>query len=84
MFVLVFAKSARADLIFLNSKQENLIRKKIQILKTNPFPVGKNPKRLQGTSSYRLRAGDYRIIYEVNENEVNIYKISHRKDAYRL
>jgi len=43
-------------------------------------------KKLKGSDSeYRMRCGDYRIIYRIDEKEkiVDIYKIRHRKDVYR-
>lgn len=83
MFVLIFEENVEKDLSFLNNKQKDFIRQKIQILKTNPFPVGKNPKRLQGINAYRMRAGYYRVMYRIAGNEVRIFSIKHRKDAYR-
>jgi mRNA interferase RelE/StbE len=35
------------------------------------------------TPEYRLRVGDYRVLFEVEANEVVIYRVLHRKDAYR-
>jgi len=32
---------------------------------------------------YRLRVGNYRILFEINANKIVIYRIRHRKDAYR-
>jgi len=41
-------------------------------------------KRLTNhTSEYRLRVGDYRILFEVEGANVIVYRILHRKDAYR-
>lgn len=59
------------------------LRKKIESLSHNPTPP--NSKRLTNWAGYRLRVGDYRILYEVvNEKEtVIIYRVAHRKDAYR-
>lgn len=56
----------------------------IKKLSENPFPKG--VKKLQGSEgAYRLRLGDYRIIYEVDtENSVVLLLYArHRKDAYR-
>ena len=41
--------------------------------------------RLQGRSEFRLRAGDYRIIYEfdVQKNELSLITLGHRRDVYR-
>ncbi len=42
-------------------------------------------KRLTNfTPEYRLRVGQYRVLFEVeNENEIVVYRIVHRRDAYR-
>ncbi|OGG79810.1 hypothetical protein A3A39_00895 [Candidatus Kaiserbacteria bacterium RIFCSPLOWO2_01_FULL_54_13] len=34
-------------------------------------------------SGYRIRAGDYRILYTVEKKQITVYSIKHRKDAYR-
>ena len=35
------------------------------------------------TPSYRMRYGDYRVLFEVDGNRVVIYRVRHRRDAYR-
>ena len=50
---------------------------------TDPFPSG--VRRLQGVENmYRVRVGDYRVIYEVIKTElvVHIVRVRHRKDVY--
>lgn len=50
----------------------------------NPRPH--NSKKLSGSGSrYRIRAGDYRILYELDEQKkiVRVYRIVNRKEAYR-
>ena len=56
---------------------------KIEELKYNPFPI--NSKKLKEGLGYRLRVGDYRILYTVDNvvQIIEIYKIGHRKDVYR-
>ena len=83
MFQLVFEARVTKDLKSFNSAQKSFIQNKIQILKQNPFPVGKNPKKLKGNNAFRLRVGDYRVIYEIVGNEVRIFNILHRKMAYK-
>lgn len=56
----------------------------IESLAEDPFPV--QTRKMKGSeSSYRLRVGDYRVIYQVDtENKVVIiYHVRHRKDAYK-
>ena len=56
----------------------------IQTLAVNPFPQG--CRKLSGEAdTYRVRAGNYRIIYEVEGKNllILVLKIGHRKDVYR-
>ncbi len=55
----------------------------IAVLSDNPRPNG--VKKLKGyDSTYRVRVGDYRIIYQIQDRELIIILLSciHRKDAY--
>lgn len=53
-------------------------------LSNDPYPSG--VKKLIGSErSYRIRIGDYRVIYEIIENKLilEIVRVRHRKDVYR-
>lgn len=56
----------------------------IESLADNPFPV-QSKKLKDSESSYRLRIGDYRVIYQIDSQSkvITIYYIRHRKDAYK-
>jgi len=66
------------NLGFLLSKR---IIKKVDNLKENPF--SKNIKRLKGIDVYRLRIGDYRVLFEIDKDLIKILKIGHRKNIYK-
>ncbi|MBC8323189.1 MAG: type II toxin-antitoxin system RelE/ParE family toxin [Candidatus Marinimicrobia bacterium] len=77
-------KSAEKESQKIDKKYLRRIVASINTLSDNPFPL--NTKKLVGSdSSYRLRAGQYRILYEVDTNNkiVTIFRIRHRKDAYK-
>jgi mRNA interferase RelE/StbE len=59
------------------------IYNKMQSLKENPRPIGSI--KLTNADGYRIRTGDYRILYEINDKEVFvfIFNIMHRKEVYR-
>jgi mRNA interferase RelE/StbE len=59
------------------------ITKRLRQLEENPFPRGS--KKLKGGGGYRLRVGDYRVLYDVfpAERRLVIYACRHRKDVYR-
>jgi len=41
-------------------------------------------KRLTNfTHEYRLRVGDYRVLFEIEERSIVIYRVRHRREAYR-
>jgi len=77
-------QSARKDLIKLPQKSISKILKSISSLPDNPHPPGS--RKLHGTEyTYRLRSGNYRIIYSIYNNivTIEIVGIGHRKDIYR-
>ena len=82
-YQLKIKKSAEKELAPLHVDTIIAIKDRILPLKSNPFPPGH--KKLKGFKNlYRIRSGNYRIIYSV-EHEVliiEILKIAHRKDAY--
>jgi mRNA interferase RelE/StbE len=75
--------SAEKELQKLPKKpQEHLINKILNLAK-HPRPFGS--KKLRGSEYYRIRIGDYRVIYCVDDSgkSVKILDLGHRKDIYR-
>ena len=78
-----YANAARKELKVLPQRDAQRVRDAIGALATNPFPPG--CKKLHGEdATYRMRVGDYRVLYEIHEKEVLILivRVRHRKDAY--
>ncbi|AEG01830.1 type II toxin-antitoxin system RelE family toxin [Methylomonas methanica] len=75
--------SAQKDLLKLPPQNQTRLLDAIQTLSVNPRPSG--IKKLQEHELYRLRVGDYRIIYAIQDQELLILvaTIGHRKDVYR-
>jgi len=75
-------KKALKFLKNLDKKNQSKIIEKIYKLSENPYH---NSKKLIGRDAYRIRVGNYRVIYEIDENSVKIFviNIGHRKDIYR-
>lgn len=78
-----FTKLAEKDLDKLDAKLGSRILEKIAELTANPKP--NSCKKLKNTNYYRVRVGDYRVVYEIDDKDksVTIYKIRHRKDVYK-
>ena len=56
----------------------------VESLASNPFPPG--VRKLRGSErTYRVRVGDYRVIYEVFQSRllIQVVRVRHRKDVYR-
>ena len=59
------------------------ILQKIDLLTENPRP--QNCVKLSGQEKYRIRVGNYRILYSIFDNKLVIFvvKIAHRKNVYK-
>lgn len=76
-------KSAEKEIGSLPNNIKERVKKAILSLAKNPMPVGH--KKLKGrTNDYRVRVGDYRIVYQIKAEIILIYiiKVGHRKDIY--
>jgi mRNA interferase RelE/StbE len=84
VYEIFIEKKAEKDLRRLPKNYQNKIIQKILNLKDNPKPIEAR-KITSSENYYRVRAGDYRIIYEINykEKRINIFRVRHRKEAYR-
>jgi mRNA interferase RelE/StbE len=74
---------AEKELGALDSKPYQAIKEKIYELGDNPRPAG--CRKLTDLSAWRLRVGDYRVVYEINDKTktVTVLRVGHRKDVYR-
>ena len=75
--------SVKKQLKNLDKKQAERILVKIYLLADNPYPTG--VEQLTGKKAYRMRVGDYRVIYEIKNKQllVHVIRVGHRKDVYR-
>lgn len=85
IYKIVYVSAAQKELDKLPENDFIKILKAINSLSENPFPVGH--LKLEGAKEklYRIRKGNYRVIYSVEKNiiTITILKIGHRKDVYR-
>lgn len=84
LYRIVVSRSAEKDLKRLSTSIFKRIAVKVDALAENPRPSGS--KKLKGTQDelWRVRVGDYRIIYEIGDELklVDIRRVRHRKDVY--
>ncbi len=82
-YSIVFRPRAKKQLVGIPEPYRTRLAAAIRDLAHNPRPTGR--KKLVGASLYRIRIGDYRTIYAINDTEilVIIARVAHRKEAYR-
>ena len=79
---LLYTGKAERDIKKLDPPIKRQIGKAILRLKTNPFEHSEkltDPK----IGTYRFRIGDYRVIFDIDENNIVILRVGHRKEIYR-
>lgn len=83
IYAIEVTRSAAQELRKLAKVEGKLIAKAIYGLASNPRPTG--VKKLVGQKVWRLRVGDYRVIYEIYDSRVLIVvlKVAHRREVYR-
>ncbi len=82
-YELVFRKSVARELRGIPTRDLRKILAAIESLAEQPRPTGS--EKLSGQERYRLRQGDYRIVYEIlgEVQRVVVVKVGHRRDVYR-
>ena len=82
MYDVIVSNVAKRQLDKIDFTAVKRITSKLLDLEQNPRPA--SCIKLRGKDGYRIRIGDYRILFEINDKskEVIIYKIAHRKEAY--
>lgn len=80
---LLIKPSAARELEDLSRKDRARVVQRISQLATEPRPPGS--EKLSGHDQYRLRQGDFRIVYSIDDAEpsVLVVKVGHRRDVYR-
>lgn len=82
MYRIRIESSAQKKLAKIPNPYYSTIKTAILDLAENPRPVG--CKKLRGRNGYRIRVSDYRVIYEIIDDilQVDVIDLGHRKDIY--
>nr|WP_315149239.1 type II toxin-antitoxin system RelE/ParE family toxin [uncultured Flavobacterium sp.] len=81
-YTIEFRSKVLKALIKINEPNYSAIKKGIYDLADNPRPQGY--RKLKGRKGYRIRVGDYRVIYEIFDNVllIEVIDLGHRKGIY--
>jgi mRNA interferase RelE/StbE len=85
VYRITFAKQASKSLQKMPRKTAVLIWEKLTQIASDPFAQHLNTTKLQSRPGYRLRVGDWRVIYEIKNDElvILVLKIAPRGEVYR-
>jgi mRNA interferase RelE/StbE len=84
-YVVLLESQAEKELKSLPQGVLKRVDTKLQALSLNPRPRGVAKLKGKESEGWRLRIGDYRLLYQIDdkENVVRIYRIKHRREVYR-
>ncbi len=82
-FQVILPKSVQKELDRLPDEMANRILARLAGLETNPRPA--DVKKLKGREAWRIRVGDYRVIYEIHDRvlQIIVITVGHRREIYR-
>jgi mRNA interferase RelE/StbE len=85
VYRIVFTKRSLKTLRRIPKPVADQIRLKLAEIAREPYASHPNARKLQGRSGYRLRVGDWRVIYEIQNDElvILVLKIGSRGEIYR-
>ena len=83
-YSIFFRKSVSKDLDLIPKKDVKRIMNRIEGLSDNPRPP--QCEKLSAKERYRLRQGNYRIVYSIQDEQRTLWvvKIGHRREVYRV
>jgi mRNA interferase RelE/StbE len=81
-YEVLILRRAQKELANLPKADYERVRDAVAALAENPRPAGY--KKLIGREGWRIRSGDYRAIYEIDDaqQQVTVLHIGHRRDVY--
>ena len=82
-YEIFFKESVWKDLKKIPKRELKKILSRVEKLGNDPRPMG--CEKLTGEELYRIRQGNYRVVYSIQDNEPTVWviKVGHRKDVYR-
>jgi len=82
-YVVHLKRSAEKELADLPREAQQRIIKRLLTLKANARPPG--AKKLGGGEKYRIRIGDYRVLYTIDDalQKIEVSAVGHRREVYR-
>ena len=81
-YTIIFTNRAIKDLKRVDNKTKKRIGNKLKIYSKYPLKYGKkltDPK----IGTYKFKIGDYRVIFDIDDNKIIVLRLGHRKNIYK-
>lgn len=85
MYKISYSKEAAKSLLRMPRNTAKLIREKLEVIAADPHADHPNAKKLQGREGYRLRVGDWRVIYKIQSEQlvIIVLKVASRGEVHK-
>jgi mRNA interferase RelE/StbE len=85
VYKISYSKEAEKSLLRMPHNTAKLIYEKLDVIAANPYTDHPNAKKLQGREGYRLRVGDWRVVYKIQNEQliIVVMKIASRGEVYK-
>jgi len=85
VYKISYTKEAEKSLLRMPRNTAKLIREKLDAIASDPFANHPNAKKLQSREGYRLRVGDWRVIYKIQNEQlvIVVLKVASRGEVYK-
>lgn len=81
-YILVYAKIASKDIQKLDAVAKKRLKNKLELLVTDPLHYSKKLIH-SDLGTYRYRVGDYRVIFDLQDDQIIILRVGHRREIYK-
>jgi len=83
MYTVTITRAALKELDSLSSVAQARVRAAIDSLADDPRP--NSATQLRGSTAWRMRVGDYRVVYDIDDTQltVTVIRVGHRREVYR-
>ena len=84
-YQVIISKVASKEIKVLSKSNASKIFEKIKSLSENPRPAGCKKLKVPDTALWRIRIGDYRVIYSIEDviKIIEVIRVGHRGDVYQ-
>ena len=82
VYNLVYTRAAAKDIQKLDAVAKKKIKRKIEEYSKNPLYYSKKLIRIE-IGTYRWRIGNYRVVFDIDEKNIVILRVGHRREIYR-